>query len=152
MQSIKKIKKDIDDNNLAFFILLEQLSTVYENKLKYPDVKKYNNEYEQTINFIKNNISKIESIKRDLLNKNKEIADNVKTADIKINQYKKTNSIMQNDINNSEDQILTSNSLFENHMKIYNNNRISTYIFGALSFGIIALFAKEIYQINNNNL
>ena len=36
MQSIKKIKKDIDDNNLAFFILLEQLSTVYENKLKYP--------------------------------------------------------------------------------------------------------------------
>ena len=152
MNSIKKIKKDIDNNNLAFFILLDQLSTVYENKLKSPDVKKYNNEYQETINFIKNNISKMDSIKRDLLDKTKDIVENIKTADIKINQYKKTNSIIQNQINNSEDQILTSNSLFENHMKIYNNNRISTYIFSALSFGIIALFVKEIYQINNNNL
>ena len=150
MGSIKKIKNNIDNNNLAFFILLDQLSTVYENKLKYPDVKKYNNEYEETINFIKNNNSKMESIKRDLLHKTKNIADNVKTSDIKINQYKKTNSTIQSEIDNSEDQILTSNLLFENHMKIYNNNRMSTYIFGALSFCIIKLFAKEIYQINNN--
>ena len=94
----------------------------------------------------------MDTIRTTLLEKNKAIADNVKTADIKINEYKKTNSLMENQINKSTDKILTSQKLYDNHVQIYNKNLWSTYIFSALSVGIIGLFVKEIYQINNNNL
>lgn len=152
MNTIEKIKKNIDDNNLAFYILLDQLSKVYENKLKYPNVQKYDVEYNETLKYINDNHAKMDTIRTTLLEKNKAIADNVKTADIKINEYKKTNSLMENQINKSTDKILTSQKLYDNHVQIYNKNLWSTYIFSALSVGIIGLFVKEIYQINNNNL
>ena len=147
MNSLNKTKEKLDNNNLAYFILLDQLNSNYENKLKYPDVQKYTTQFNETINFMKKNEQDFKSIETELLDKSKAITLNVKTADKKITDYKETNSLLQNEIDTSIDEIETSKQLYHNYNTIYNNNLRSTYIFGALSIGIISLFIKEIHQL-----
>lgn len=140
-------KNKLNEINLAYFILLEQLKNQKTDNLLYNNVTKYKINVDNTTGFLKNNNDNLNKLISDLDTSSKLVSNAIKKKNNLLNNLNNENDILKEKIDDSMDSIETSKQAFLNQQKILNNEHIKNYIlYGTISLTVIIL-VKELFLI-----
>ena len=140
-------KNKLNEINLAYFILLEQLKNQKTDNLLYNNVTKYKINVDNTTGFLKNNNDNLNKLISDIDTSSRLISNAIKKKNNLLNNLNNENDILEEKIDDSTDSIETSKHAFLNQQKILNNEQIKNYIlYGTISFTVIIL-VKELFLI-----